>query len=226
MQVSSRRRQARRNSRSAATRNGRRHSLRARTSLARKKASGRVRTVQASGLGSQTRAEQRKLDAQLQAAVKNFGAASRYFNHQNYAKAKGLFKKALIGASREVAERARVHINLCEQKLAKPAPSPKAAADYYNLGVAELNARSLALAIDHLSKANKAAPNRDEIRYALAAGYALQGNIELAFEHLKAAVELRPENRFLARHDEDFEPLRDDPRYRSVIYPESDSNAF
>ena len=100
---------------------------------------------------------------------------------------------------------------------AKPAPAPKSAMDYYNLGIAELNAGRLDLAIQCLGKADKAAPNRDDIRYALAAAHALLGKADMAFEHLKAAIELRPENRFLARHDEDLEPLRDDPRFRSLM---------
>jgi tetratricopeptide (TPR) repeat protein len=119
--------------------------------------------------------------------------------------------------SREIAERARVHVHLCEQKLSKPAPPPKTPADYYNLGVAALNARNLDQAIQLLGKADKAAPNRDEIRFALAAAHALMGNTDAAFEHLEAAIALRPENRYLARHDEDLEPLRADPRFRNLL---------
>jgi tetratricopeptide (TPR) repeat protein len=223
MQASSRKQQARRNSRRAATRNGRRQSLRTRARLGRKK---RTRSAPANGLSPQALAEHRKRKAMFQAAVKNFGEATRQFNHQNYAKAKEYFEKALNGASNEVAERARMHLKLCKQKLAKPAPAPKGSAEYYNLGVAELNARNLDAAIEHLRKADKAAPKHDEIRYALAAVHALQGNIDAAFEHLKAAIDLRQANRFLARRDDDFEPLRDDPRYRPLLYPDNGSNGF
>lgn len=219
MLASSRRSQGRRAPKTSASRNGRR-----RPRLTGKGARAKVRGYQGNGSRSKLPARQSKLDAKVQAAVKNFEAATRYFNQQNYAKANELFQKVKDEASREIAERARVHISLCEQKLAKPAPARWSPADYYNLGVAELNARNLDLAVEYLTKADKAAPNRDEIRYALAAARALQGNIEVAFEHLKAAIALRPENRFLARHDEDFEPLRSDPRYRSLIYPESNSS--
>lgn len=225
MQVSSRGRQARRTSRTARSRNARRHQLRSRTSSGRKRARGRVRATRSNRLQSESQAERKRLEAKHQAAVKNFAVATRHFYQHNYAKAKELFDKALNGASPEIVERARVHIHLCEQKLARPAPAPKTPTDFYNLGVAELNVRNLDLALRHLSKADKAAPNRDEIRYALAAAHALQGNTDVAFEHLKAAIALRPENRFQARHDEDFEPLRADPRFRGLIYPESDSTS-
>ena len=72
-------------------------------------------------------------------------------------------------------------------------------------------------AIEHLTKADKAAPRRDDVQYALAAARSLQGNAETALEHLKTAITLRPENRFLAQHDDDFEPLRSDPRFGAVL---------
>jgi tetratricopeptide (TPR) repeat protein len=87
--------------------------------------------------------------------------------------------------------------------------------------VAELNARNLDLALEHLNKADKLAPNREDIRYALAAAHALQGNTDAALEHLKAAVALRPGNRFQARYDGDFRSLAADPRFRSLVYSQA-----
>lgn len=217
MQISSRKRRVRGTSRSATARNGRRAQLRARSIATRRSAP--VRAASNNGSESGNGAEVRRLNARHRAAVNNFAVATRHFYRRNYAKARTLFAKVLDSATPEIAERARVHITLCEQRLSKPAPAPKSATDYYNLGIAELNARRLDLATQYLSKADKAAPNRDDIRYALAAAHALLGKADIAFEHLKAAVELRPENRFHVRHDEDLESLRSDPRYRSLVYP-------
>lgn len=222
MPVSSRKRQARRTSR-ATSRNGRRSALRSRARSSRRKGRSSNHRARSNGSKSANQAELRRLDAKYRAAVRNFETATRSFYHQNYARAKELFAKVMATGSREIAERARVHVRLCEQKLSKPAPPPKTPADYYNLGVAALNARNLDLAIQLLSKANKAAPQRDEIRYALAAAHAVEGNADAAFEHLKAAIAMRPENRFLARHDEDLEPLRADPRFRELMQAERES---
>ena len=221
MLASSRRSGTRRASKSAVARNGRRRAILSRKSV-------RAKAGSSSGNGSKPKyqSERGQLDRKYLAIVKNFEAAKRHFNRQRYAKAKELFLKVQNGAPREVAERARVHISLCEQKLAKPAPAPKTPSDYYALGVAELNARNLDLALQYLTKADKAAHHRDHVHYALAAAHALMGSTDAALEHLQAAIELRSENRFLVRHDEDFESLRTEPRYRTLIYPDNGSNGF
>jgi hypothetical protein len=61
-------------------------------------------------------------------------------------------------------------------------------------------------------------PNQDHVHYALAVSHALGGNMDVAMTHLEAAFALRPENRFHARRDEDFQALNDDPRFRRLIY--------
>ncbi len=169
---------------------------------------------------AQAASNKRRDETQYQAAVKNFETAARHFQKQNYTKAKELFEKLAEVPILEIAERARVHLRLCEQRLRNGNHAPKAAEDFYNLGIAELNARELSLALEHLNKADKMAPNREHTRYALAAVQALQGNADLALEHLKAAITLRPENRRQARHDEDFASLAADPRFKRLTSPE------
>ena len=36
------------------------------------------------------------------------------------------------------------------------------------------------------------------------------------------AIQLRPENRYHARNDEDFAFLQEDPRFTELLYPEKD----
>jgi tetratricopeptide (TPR) repeat protein len=166
-------------------------------------------------------AQKQRIDARYQAAVKSFETAARAFRKQNYKKAKEILEKLVNGEVREVAERARIHLRLCEQKLSRPAPPPRGAEDFYNLGVAALNARDLWAAIESLSKADKLKPNQEHVRYALAAARALQGNADAALEDLKVALTLRPANRIQARYDEDFQGLAGDPRFRRLVYQEA-----
>jgi len=163
--------------------------------------------------------ERRRIDAQYQSAVRSFETAVRALQKQNYDRAAEIFEKLVNSEAREVAERARVHLRLCQQRTGRAAPAPRSAEEYYTLGVVCLNARNLELAVEHLSKANKLKPNQDHIRYALAAAHARQGNTDAAIEHLGAAVTLRPENRIQARHDEDFQRLASDSRFRRLLHP-------
>lgn len=150
--------------------------------------------------------------------MRKFDEAARAFRNQKYEKAKELFNKLASGEVREVAERARVHLQLCNQKLGAPASRPKTAEEYYTLGVGALNLRNLREAIEHLGKADKLAPNQEHIRYALATAHALKGNTGAALEQLQSAITLRPANRIQARHDEDLAGLAADPRFRRLVY--------
>ena len=157
-------------------------------------------------------------DVPYQTAVRNFEVGVRAFQKQEYHKAAEVFEKLVDIDARDVAERAQLHLRLCRQRTGRPAAAPKSADEYYALGVACLNARDLGHAIEHLAKADKLKPNQDHIQYALAVSHALGGNADVAFAHLEAAFTLRPENRFHARRDEDFQGLTSDPRFRRLIY--------
>lgn len=170
-------------------------------------------------------AQRRDSDAQYAAAVKNYETAIRYMQKQNYDKAKEILEKLITGGPAEIADRARVHLRLCEQKLQPTAGSFKTAEDYYVGGVSELNARRLERAIEYLTKAVKLEPNREETHYALAAAHSLHGNADAALEHLKASIDLRPQNRFQARQDEDFQSLASDPRFTNLVSPEQGMSA-
>lgn len=54
------------------------------------------------------------------------------------------------------------------------------------------------------------------LNYHLAYYEALQGNREAALDHLRTAVEHRPDVRRWARDDEDFASLRDDPEFLAI----------
>ncbi len=160
---------------------------------------------------------QRRIDALHLAAVKNFETAVSAFQKQNFERARDLFAKLASHPSGEVAIHAQTYLRMCERKLKPAQPIVKTAAEHYDLGIAQLNARQLESALESLKKAYALSPDQDHIRYALAAAYALEGNIEAAIEHLKAAIELRPANRFLAAHDEDFQGLTADPRFARLL---------
>ena len=87
----------------------------------------------------------------------------------------------------------------------------RSADDHYNVGIADLNRREIGSAIEHLQHALKLTPKADHILYALATANALKGNREQALHYLKESMQCRPENRFLATRDIDFESLQEDP---------------
>lgn len=166
-------------------------------------------------------------NSQYQTTIRAFEIALRHFQRKKLEKARDMFQKLSGSQFAEVADRARLHLRLCRQRLGRSARAPKTAAEFYLLGVAELNSRVLDLAVEHLAKADRLEPRREDIHYALAAAYALQGRADLALSRLRAAIELRPENAFQARRDQDFEKLAADWRFQALVRsPISHSSAM
>ncbi len=166
------------------------------------------------------------VDPAVQAQLKLFDEAVRYFQQQKFHKAQQVYEKVLSGPSKEFADRASVHLRICQQRIARPPVSAlRTAEDHYHHGVAMMNLGHWDEAREHLEKAKKLSAKSDYIHYALAALDCLIGEIDSAMTHLKAAIELRPENRYHARNDEDFASLQEDPRFTELLYPERESLA-
>lgn len=157
--------------------------------------------------------------AEYSAAMRNFEAAIRLFRRGKYKRAVEVFTKLTSCPLSEVADRARIHLRLCQQRTDQEKASPRNAEEQYLRGVAALNTRDLDAAIEHLAKADKLAPKREHVRYALAAAHSLRGQNELAMKYLTSAIELRPANRVRVHHDEDFQGLANDPRFQQLLNP-------
>ncbi|HEY1510854.1 MAG TPA: cupin domain-containing protein [Solirubrobacteraceae bacterium] len=68
-----------------------------------------------------------------------------------------------------------------------------------------------------LSEGKAASPESPAFVYAFACLEALEGNRDAAIANLRAAIEARPNFAASAREDEDFESLRGDPEFESLI---------
>jgi tetratricopeptide (TPR) repeat protein len=118
----------------------------------------------------------------------------------------------------EIQERAKVLVHACEKKIhEKDRTVLRSADDHYNVGIADLNRRALDSAVQHLQQALKLMPKADHILYALAAANAVQGTRDQALQYLKQAIQQRPENRFQALRDSDFESLHEDADFRQLV---------
>ena len=60
-------------------------------------------------------------------------------------------------------------------------------------------------------------PDDAILHYGLACVHAVNGHRDEALESLGKAIELKPEAREWAREDTDFESLREDERFRSML---------
>jgi len=155
-------------------------------------------------------------------AIQAYEEAIKLMHAEQFEKAIRCFETLVAKHAEEpeIQERAKVLIHACQKKIQEKARTIfRSADDHYNVGIAELNRRELASAIEHLQQALKLAPKADHVLYALATAGALQGARDQAIQHLRQAIQYRPENRFLAARDSDFESLQDDTEFKELVTP-------
>lgn len=138
------------------------------------------------------------------------------FNARHFGKAAAHFRKALEGDDAALRHRAEVHLRICEKQTASD-PKPKQPEDLYTYAVALINERDLDGADKQLDAALKRDKSAGHLHYAKAVVAALRGEASAAYERLKQAVEIDPQNRILARKDADLGGVKDDERIRALL---------
>jgi tetratricopeptide (TPR) repeat protein len=206
----------------AASRNGSRSSRRAPTARGPKRAE-RVESRRTSvPSAARSTSPPRVRSKHFVSAVQAYEAAIKLMHAEEFEKAIRCFEDIISEHSEEpeIQERAKVLIHACEKKLQEKGRTVlRSAEEHYNVGIADLNRRDLPSAIQHLEHALKLAPKADHVLYALAAANAIQGNSDEALSYLKQAVHFRPQNRFLAARDSDFESLQENTDFKQLVTP-------
>jgi len=153
-------------------------------------------------------------------AVQNYEAGLRALQERKFDKAKALFQKVISSGIRELSDRASVHLNACNQHLARTSVEFKTPEEHYDYAISLMNVGDYVTAREHLEKLVKTNAQADYIWYGLAVLDCLTGHSEDALKGLSEAIRLNPANRFQARSDSDFNPMADDPRFTELLYPE------
>ena len=163
-----------------------------------------------------------KVNPARTATLKQYESAVKLLYTQDFEKARALFEKIIQANAedKELTERARIHIRLCEQRKSRKAPSPRSVDEHYDVAIAFYNQGRYQETFEHLRKALKYDPSCDYVHYALAATNCKTGDLESALHDLQEAIMLKPENRFLAQRDEDFAPLKEDTRFITMVFPD------
>ncbi len=164
-------------------------------------------------------------DPRYSQAVDNYQAGLKAMQERKFERAKALLQKVVEGPSRELADRAAVHLNTCNQQLARSSTSFKTSEEHYDYAVALMNQGNYDDARAHLEKILKQNAKADYAIYGLAVLDCLQGRVEDSLRHLDQAIRLNPAHRIHARNDTDFQNLADDPRFTELLYPEPGAEA-
>jgi tetratricopeptide (TPR) repeat protein len=160
-------------------------------------------------------------DPHASQALQNYEAGLRALQERKFEKAKPLFQKVLAGSSRELIDRAAVHLSTCTQHLERSATTQfKTVEEHFDYAVSLMNVGDYVTAREHIEKLVKQSPKTDFVIYGLAALDCLTGHVEDSLKHLDEALHLNTSLRFQARNDSDFHNLAEDPRFTELLYPD------
>jgi tetratricopeptide (TPR) repeat protein len=118
---------------------------------------------------------------------------------------------------RELLERARLYLRVCERETSRQPPTPKTPAEQVYAATVALNSGDHSGALDHLQRALGEDPNSDHAHYIMAVALGMRNRADEAIQHLGQAIALNPENRSLARQDPDLDTLRDHERFKDAL---------
>jgi len=154
------------------------------------------------------------------AALRAFDRAHREFTRARFQEARNQFRGLLDRYAQvsEVAARARTYLAISESRLRTESILPRDADSLYDRGVIELNRGEYVAAQEMFERALKREPEAAHIHYGLAATRARLGSIDLALQSLQRALDLQPNLRVRAQHDQDLTPLRNDPDFDKLVF--------
>lgn len=118
---------------------------------------------------------------------------------------------------KELHERARLYILVCERALAAQPPRHESPDDRVFAATLAINNGQLDQAVSQLTGVVQKAPDHDHAWYMLGVAHALMGRADQAVQHLARSMALNPENRDLAAKEPDLEALRRTDELRALL---------
>ena len=118
---------------------------------------------------------------------------------------------------KELHERVRLYLNICQRQATPKEASPKTQEERLYAATLAINGGRYDQALANLRLVRDEDPDNDHALYMLAVAHAQRGEPAEAIAHLERAIALNPENRALAKSDPDLEPLRGDDAFRTAL---------
>lgn len=188
--------------------------------IPRVKKTQKLAAVRAQRPSAVTPAPRRPPTVDESAALIAFEHAHKEFTNGHFGEARNQFRGLLEKYSQvsEVAARARTYLSIAEARLRTENMLPRDADSLYDRGVIELNRGEYVAAQEMFERALKREPEAAHIHYGLAATRARLGSLDLALQSLQRALDLQPNLRVRAQHDQDLTSLRNDPDFDKLIF--------
>lgn len=152
-------------------------------------------------------AVQRALNRERAAEVRQsdlFTRAATLFREGKYGMARRILEKVQSGPNAGLGHRARVYIDICNQRTARKRPKLESLDEYYNYAVKRLNDGAFADAVRICNRGLALDADAAHVHYLKAVAKILAGQTTGAVAPLKKAIALDPNLRMIARQDPDL----------------------
>jgi tetratricopeptide (TPR) repeat protein len=153
-------------------------------------------------------------------AVESFERGFRSLQERRYREAANVLASMIDGYpdEKELHERARVYIAICERQVAtERAKAPHTLEERMNAATVALNRGNYEEALGHLRSVEREDAENDLVHYMMAVAFTGLGDAHAALPRLQQAMELNSENRYLAAQDADLHPLRELPEFATLL---------
>jgi hypothetical protein len=157
--------------------------------------------------------------SQRDLAVDVFERGFKALQLREFGRSAELFTRVVSGYpdEKELHERARVYLAICERQRSRPAATPRSLEERINAATVAINRGACGEGVALLRKLEPDHRDNDHLQYLLCVAHAVLGEAGQALQHLRLAIALNPENRFLASQDADLESLRGDHGFAAAL---------
>jgi hypothetical protein len=152
-------------------------------------------------------------------AVAKFERGFKALQQRQYVQAAELLASVVsdFPDEKEMQERARVYLSICERQVDHAAHPPRSFEERVNAATVAINRGAFEEALALLRKLEADHGSSDHVQYMLSVVHTMNGDFANALRHLQQAVALNHENRYLASQDADLEALRADAGFAAAI---------
>ena len=154
-------------------------------------------------------------------AVEMFERGFRALQQRQFDRAATALRAVVAGFpdEKEMQERARVYLVICQRQADGAGPRPRSFEERVNAATVFINRGALDDGLRLLRDLESENPRSDHVQYLLTVAFTSAGDVDKALSHLRRAIELNPENRFLSKADADLEPLRQHAGFMATFEP-------
>jgi tetratricopeptide (TPR) repeat protein len=152
-------------------------------------------------------------------ALALYESGVRALQRHDFVAAAGGFREVIqrYPDERELVERARLYLQVCERETARRPSGPQTPTEWVYAATVALNAGDSDGALEHLNRALSQDPDSDHAHYIMSVALLERGDVHKSLDHLRQAISLNPDIRSNAIQDPDLASLRDLDAFREVL---------